>query len=69
MTSKTEKKKTIHILPNISKSKDNKTMKFGQLIDYNTKNIFLENCNFHSQNLIREAGPRRFYKKSKAVRI
>ena len=69
MTSKTEKKKTIHILPNISKSKDNKTMKFGQLIDYNTKNIFLENCNFHSQNLIREACPRRFYKKSKAVRI
>ena len=26
---------TIHILPNISRSKGNETMKFGQLIDYN----------------------------------
>ena len=25
----------IHILPNISRSKDNKTMKLGQLIEYN----------------------------------
>ena len=32
----------IHILPNISRNKDNQTMKFGQLIEYNTKNIFLE---------------------------
>ena len=29
----------IHILPNISGSKDNQTMKFGQLIEY--KKIFL----------------------------
>ena len=37
-------KKTIaiHILPSISKSKDNKTMKFGQLIKYNMNNIFLK---------------------------
>ena len=27
---------------NISKSKDNQTMKFGQLIEYNTRNTFLE---------------------------
>ena len=33
----------IHILPNISKSKDNQTMTFGQLIEYNKINIFLEN--------------------------
>ena len=26
---------TIHILPNISQSKGNQTMKFGQLIEYN----------------------------------
>ena len=26
---------TIHILPNISRSKDNQTMKVGQLIKYN----------------------------------
>ena len=24
----------VHILPNISQSRDNKTMKFGQLIEY-----------------------------------
>ena len=33
---------TMHILPNISTSKDNKAMQFGQLIEYNTRNIFLE---------------------------
>ena len=33
---------TIHILPNISRSKAKQTMKFGQLIAYNMKNIFLE---------------------------
>ena len=32
----------IHILSNISRSKDNQTMKFGQLIQYNTRDIFLE---------------------------
>ena len=32
----------IHILPNILKSKGNKTMKFGQLIEYNMRNNFLE---------------------------
>ena len=33
---------TINILPDISKSKDNQTMKFGQLIEYNVRNIVLE---------------------------
>ena len=32
----------IHILPNISQSKGNQTMKFGQLIEYGKKNIFLQ---------------------------
>ena len=32
----------MHILPNISRSKDNQTMKFGQLIEYNMRNFFLE---------------------------
>ena len=32
----------IHILPNISRSKSNQTMKFGQLIECNMRNIFLE---------------------------
>ena len=30
----------IHILPNVFRSKDNQTMKFGQLIEYNKRNIF-----------------------------
>ena len=32
----------IHISPNISQSKGNQTMKFGQLIEYNKINIFLQ---------------------------
>ena len=32
----------MHILPNILRSKSNQTMKFGQLIEYNIRNIFLE---------------------------
>ena len=31
----------IHILPNISRSKSNQTMRFGQLIECNTRNVFL----------------------------
>ena len=31
----------IHILTNISRSKGNQEMKFGQLIEYNMRNIFL----------------------------
>ena len=33
---------TIHILPNISRSKGNQKMTFGQLIEYNLRNIVLE---------------------------
>ena len=32
----------IHIFPNIARSKDNQRTKFGQLIKYNMRNIFLE---------------------------
>ena len=31
----------IHILPNISRSKGNQAMKFGQVIEDNKTNIFL----------------------------
>ena len=34
---------TIHILLNISRSQGNQAIKFGQLIEYNKINIFLEN--------------------------
>ena len=32
----------IHIMPNISQSKGNQSMKFGKLIEYNKRNIFLQ---------------------------
>ena len=32
----------IHILPKISQGKGNQTIKLGQLIEYNKKNIFLQ---------------------------
>ena len=32
-----------HILLNISQSKGNQTMKIGQLITYNKRNIFIQN--------------------------
>ena len=31
-----------HILSNISRNKGNQTMKFGQLIEYNLRSIFVE---------------------------
>ena len=43
MTSQPGKQTIVtHILPNISRSKGNQTTKFGQLIDYNMRNIFIE---------------------------
>ena len=33
----------IYILPNISRNKDNHTIKFGQFVDYNKRNIFKNN--------------------------
>ena len=38
---------TIHVLLNISQIKGNQTSKFGQLIEYNKKNILLQN---HAEN-------------------
>ena len=32
----------MHILPNISQTKGNQTMTFGQSIEYNKRNIFLQ---------------------------
>ena len=43
MTSQTrEHTVAIHILPNISRSASNQAMKFGRLIEYNIRNLFLE---------------------------
>ena len=52
----------MYILPNISRIKGNQTMKFGQLTEYNLRNIFLEK----SYTICSEATiPRRFSEKSK----
>ena len=63
MTSQSGKQRiAMHILLNISQSKDNQTMKFGQLIEYNTRNIFLEKSFTKCGG---EIIPRPFSKKSK----
>ena len=53
---------TIHILTNISRSKGNQITKFGQLIKYNMKNIFLEKSYTKCGG---DTIPRSFSKKSK----
>ena len=52
----------IYILTGISKSKGNQEMKFGQLIDYNMTNIFVEES---YTKFGRETIPRPFSTKSK----
>ena len=52
----------MHMLPNISRSKDNQTMKFGQLIECNMRNIFLEKSYTKCDG---EASPRPFSEKLK----
>ena len=42
MSSTVKQTITIHIFSNISRCKDNQTMKFGELIEYNVRNIFLQ---------------------------
>ena len=49
----------IHIMPNISRSKGYQTMKFGQLIECNTRIIFIEN---HTQNVVEKIVPELFLK-------
>ena len=53
----------MHKLPIISRSKDNQAIKFGQLIEYKLKNIFVE------KSYVKCAGetiPRTLSKKSKS---
>ena len=52
----------MHILPNILRRKGNQTMKFGQLIEHNMVNIFLEKLYTKYGG---EKGSRPFSKKSK----
>ena len=52
----------MQILSNISRSKANQTMKFGQLVEYNMRNIFAERSYTKRGG---ETLPRPFSKKSK----
>ena len=52
----------IHILPNISRSKGNQTMKFGQLIECSMINIFIQKS---STKCGGETRPRPFSEKLK----
>ena len=58
-----EKTIAIHKFTNITRSKGNLTMKFGQLIEYNMRNIFLEKSYTECG---RETIARPFSKKSKS---
>ena len=49
----------IEILSNILRSKDNQIIKFGQLIEYNMKNICLKNL---TQNVVEKLFPDPFFK-------
>ena len=53
---------TMHIFPNISISKNNQAIKFGQLIEYNMRNIFLNN---RTLDVVEKLFPNPFLKKSK----
>ena len=49
----------IHIFPNISRSKDNQTMKSVHLTEYNMRNGFLKN---HLHNVVEKLFPHPFSK-------
>ena len=57
---------TIHVLANIWRSKENRTMKFGHLIEYNTRNTFLEKSYTYCRG---KTTSRTFSKKSKSKYI
>ena len=52
----------MHVLPNISGSKGNQTMKYGQLKEYSMRNIFRESLytKYYGETI-----PRPFSKKSR----
>ena len=56
---------TIHILPNISRSKGNQITKLGQLKEYNMTGIFLGK----SYNVMEKLVPGHFIKNQKSVSL
>ena len=65
MTSRPAKQTAgINILPNISRSKGNQTIKFGELIEFNMRNIFYQNS---YTKCVGETSPRFFSEKSNLI--
>ena len=62
ITDKTKEIFTTYTFPNISRSKSDQTMKFSHFIEYNMRNIFLQN---HTQNGVEKAFPDPFIEKKK----
>ena len=58
---------TIYVMTNISRSKGNEVMEFGQLIEYNVKNNFLQK--FYTENEVGRLIPEifLFWKKLKQL--
>ena len=59
---KSQRGEKIPILPSMSRSKGNQTIKFGQLIEYNIRNIYLKN---YTQNVVEKVLPDPFLFKKK----
>ena len=57
---------TIHILPSISRSEGNNTIKFGHLIEHDMRNIFLGKSHTKCGG---EPSPRTFYQITKIEHI
>ena len=51
-------------MPNISRHKDNQVMRFGQLIEYNMRNIFIEKSYPECGG---ETSHKPFFKRSKLI--
>ena len=56
----------MHILPNISRSKSNQTMKFDQLIEYKMWNILLKN---HTQSVVEKLFTDPYLKKCRSFKL
>ena len=54
----------MHYFPNISRSKGNQAMKFGQFIEYNMRNTFVETS---YTKYCGETIPQPFFEKSKLI--
>ena len=55
-----------NILPNISRGKGNQTIKFGELMEYNMRNIFLKN---HTQDAVEKLSSDPFLEKQNCTHL